>query len=415
MKKIELTRKWWNETKPDGVRGLELEQALITIEQAEGEKSEAALNALPSAVSKVARTLDKRAHKDLLKSLDALLILADKELVRIIEERQEDARATQRDQEDSEAEEVQEKVEEIPEDQLFTAEAARRTIRRAFHMPIVFAFALQSKPEGCVLGLQARGNPARLLRLARTRSGSMRGCCGYAQADANDPKTLVLSLEGPPISGVGRAMRIYLQTIGIRLFTKLKVMVDGQRAELEAEGDEIESRSVPGSPPPPDPAPLDRDSSEPRVEPRPLPPTAAELEMLQDRRRLFKKARSAWVSIKAKAEMDLEEVKDGARRAYMADPSQFPKIVEGCKAIDDILDNLDDELRDTLDRYASTPLTNQTKLRSLAAAAETVLDRYLAYVESNTVMKAIDRREFANVTIHAPIMKALKDLRRAME
>src|SRR5262249_49373905 len=135
---------------------------------------------------------------------------------------------------------------------------------------------------------------------------------------------------------------------------------------------------------------------------------------LQDRRREFKKARAAWVTVKTKAEEDLEKVKDGAHMAYAADPEQFPKVVKGCKDIDTILDNLDDELRDTLDQYASTPLKNQAKLHSLAATAAEILDRYHGYVEGNAVLKAIDNKEFADVTIYAPIKKALADLRRAM-
>src|SRR6185369_13571531 len=78
------------------------------------------------------------------------------------------------------------------------------------------------------------------------------------------------------------------------------------------------------------------------------PPTEKEAEALEDRRREFKKARATWVAVKNKAEQDLEKVKDGMQMAYIADTKQFPKVVQGCKDIDAILDSLDDELRDTL-------------------------------------------------------------------
>lgn len=141
---------------------------------------------------------------------------------------------------------------------------------------------------------------------------------------------------------------------------------------------------------------------------------AAERQVLEDRRRGFKQARAQWVAAKTKAETDLEKVKDGARMHYLADAQQFPKIEQGCKAIDAILDNLDDELRDTLDQYASTPLRNQAKLHTLAASASQVLDRYLSYVGKDPVLKAIDAKEFADVTVYAPIMKALTTLRSAL-
>lgn len=139
-----------------------------------------------------------------------------------------------------------------------------------------------------------------------------------------------------------------------------------------------------------------------------------DVEVTENRRGELKKARAAWVAVKTKAEADLEKVKDGARREYLADPDQYPKVVQGCKAIDDILDHLDDELRDTLDQYVSTPVKNQSKLIDLAAAATAVLERYLGYVAGEPLMKAIDKKEFADVTVHAPVMKALKDLKQAL-
>jgi hypothetical protein len=144
------------------------------------------------------------------------------------------------------------------------------------------------------------------------------------------------------------------------------------------------------------------------------PASPRQIEVLEDRRREFKRARAAWVSVKARAEADLEKVKDGVRMAYMADADQFPKIVAGCKEIDSILDNLDDELRDTLDQYASTALRNQKELHQLAATAGEILERYQRFVASNGVMRAIDEKEFADVTVHAPVVKALADLRKSL-
>jgi hypothetical protein len=138
------------------------------------------------------------------------------------------------------------------------------------------------------------------------------------------------------------------------------------------------------------------------------------VEVLEDRRREFKRCRAQWVAVKQRAEQDLEKVKDGAHMAYLGDAAQFPKIVAGCKSIDDILDNLDDELRNTLDQYAATPLRDQRKLEGLAATAREVLDRYQQFVAGNKLMLAIDDKEFADVTVHAPVTKALRDLRKAL-
>ena len=150
------------------------------------------------------------------------------------------------------------------------------------------------------------------------------------------------------------------------------------------------------------------DADEPKSAPQPL-------EVLEDRRQAFKRARAQWVAVKRRAEEDLEKVKDGARMSYLADAAQYPKIEAGCSAIDEILDHLDDELRQTLDRYASTPLRDQKKLQALGSSAVEILERYQKFVADNALMRAIDAREFADVTVHAPVMKALKALRSSLE
>jgi hypothetical protein len=59
-------------------------------------------------------------------------------------------------------------------------------------------------------------------------------------------------------------------------------------------------------------------------------------------------------------------------------------------------------------------LNNQPKLHALARSASEVLDRYLNYVNNDPILRAIDKREFADVVVHAPILKALTALRKAL-
>ena len=180
---------------------------------------------------------------------------------------------------------------------------------------------------------------------------------------------------------------------------ELAALVGGSTSELEARSD-----GAPDGVTAADPEIADDEAKAP----------PAPIEVLEDRRRQFKLARAQWVSVKKRAEEDLELVKAGARKVYQADAAQFPKVVAGCKAIDAILDHLDDELRDTLDLYASTPLRAQGKLADLASSATEVLDRYQRYVDADPVMRAIDEKEFADVVVHAPVAKALRDLRKAL-
>ena len=427
MSRVELQKKWWTANRPKGVKGVELEKALGLVEQAGDDRRAAALATLSPAIAKACAELDKKAHKDLLKDLATLEDLADAEAKKLVAAAAKAAKAATKV-------EAQAAPEDEPtEDKLFDPELHRNTLKRALRQELVFAFAVGSKPENRVLALAARGNPTAFGRLAKARGGGARVCFGRAQAAEGESNKLVLTLESAPIPGTVKALRAYLKENKITLFRKIAVSVNGE--EDEAEGWDEEPPEVAAEPDRPAPtapevaaagqappsagaaaAPVSPPSAAAAAEAQvpEIPPTPQQIEVLDDRRREFKKARAAWVGVKARAEEDLEKVKDGAQKRYLADGAQFPKIVAGCKAIDTILDNLDDALRDTLDQYASTPLRNQKKLRALAATAVEVLERYQSYVAGNAVLRAIDQKEFANVTVYAPVMKALGDLRKAL-
>ena len=374
MAKPNLSRKWWDSSRPDDVDGGALAKAL-----AEFEKSQA-----PTAAAKVGKAiaallgdLDRKAHRDLRKDLEALQEQAEKA---------------------AEGESMEEEGEDDDpaEDRLAAPEVVLAMVKKLRRRTLLFAFALNPKPEECVLLLKAKGNAKNLLKLAKTAAGNNKASCGVAAAAEDDASTLELRLESPLVAGLARMVRKTLKHLKSTLFKKVRVVVDGRVVEESGDAEEEESTEV-----------------EARE-----PPTTIELpttpEALEDKREAFKLAREEWNRVKLQVEADLEMVKDGARRMYLDDPDQFPKIVKGCQGIDDILDHLDDELRDGLDAYASTPLRQQAKLAQLAGQCAAVLDRYLDYVANNPVMRAIDRREFADVAVHKPVLAALRGLRKAL-
>jgi hypothetical protein len=321
----------------------------------------------------------------------------------------------------------------MPEVDQDLVDALKVTKGKKANAPMYFAFIPIGGSDGTLLISKSK-IPDKEIKDAKQEVGGGKEVKGRCFGEG---KTIVFKVGKPPPASMNTALKKVMRDTKLGLLHDLQFSAD---VDLEEGGP---GALPPGAPPLPatgapavaaaaaglkggtaaaagarpasaPPAPAAAPPAAPGAEAAAKPPTAQELAVLEDRRRDFKKARAAWVAVKNKAEEDLEKVKDGAHMTYLADPEQFPKIVKGCKDIDDILDNLDDELRDTLDQYASTPLKNQTKLRSLAATATKILDRYGAYVESNPLMKALDAKEFADVVIHAPIKKALADLKKAL-
>ncbi len=408
MAKPELKKRWWIGIKPKTVKGVELEKALGTVEASDGEKLAAALQALTPAINKARAEL--KGQKDLLKDLDALESLAEGEAKKVLAElaktKAAAAKAAEKAADKKDADDEGDD-EEPSEDRLFDVELHRKTLKRALRQPLVFGFSVGSRAENRSLALGVRGNPMKFGKLAKEKGGGAKACFGRLMAAPGEANKLVLTLEGPLVPGTVKALRMFCKENKITLFKKFAVIVDGQEAEAGSDDD--------------DETPDDGTTAAPKAAAaataaagEAAAPPAKPIEVLEDRRREFKKARAAWVAVKTRAEQDLEKVKDGAHMAYIADPAQFPKVVAGCKAVDEILDNLDDELRDTLDQYASTPLRSQKKLEDLAATATGILERYQRFVADNKMMRAIDEKEFADVAVHAPVTKALADLRKSL-
>lgn len=446
MSKVELKKKWWLAVKPKTVKGVELEKALTQIEAADGEKLAAALATLKPALAKARAEL--KGQKDLLKDLDTLESMAEAENKKVqadlAKAKAAAAKAAEKEKEKAKDEDAEDEDEESAGDKLFDPDLHRTTLKRATRQALPFAFVVSNKAEVRALALGVRGMPKAMGRKAKERGDGAKVVFGRLQAAAGEATKLLVSLEDcPNVPGAAKQLRLYLKQNKINLYKKFAIVLNGQEQEVDEddEGDAEAGAEAGGA----DAA--QGTGAAPAAAAQAAAPAAAaaqaaaaapaagaaqaagaapaagaaqagqaqqEQQVLEDRRREFKRARAAWVAAKARAEQDLEKVKDGAKMAYMADAQQWPKVVAGCKAIDDILDNLDDELRDTLDQYASTPLRNQKKLQELATTATQVLERYQRFVASNALMRAIDEKEFADVEVHAPVTKALADLRKAL-
>lgn len=424
MSKVELKKKWWLAVKPKTVKGVELEKALTQIEAADGEKLAAALATLKPALAKARAEL--KGQKDLLKDLDTLESMAEAENKKVqadlAKAKAAAAKAAEKEKEKAKDEDAEDEDEESAGDKLFDPDLHRTTLKRATRQALPFAFVVSNKAEVRALALGVRGMPKAMGRKAKERGDGAKVVFGRLQAAAGEATKLLVSLEDcPNVPGAAKQLRLYLKQNKINLYKKFAIVLNGQEQEVDeddegdaeagAEAGGADAAQGTGAAPA---AAAQAAGAAPAAGAAQAGQAQQEQQVLEDRRREFKRARAAWVAAKARAEQDLEKVKDGAKMAYMADAQQWPKVVAGCKAIDDILDNLDDELRDTLDQYASTPLRNQKKLQELATTATQVLERYQRFVASNALMRAIDEKEFADVEVHAPVTKALADLRKAL-
>jgi hypothetical protein len=417
--KPEISKKWWTSEKPADVKGADLEKALANAEKAladadkkkEPAAIDACLTALKDVESAADKTIkkecDKKKHKDVIGVLEKYAALVKSESSRLEDLKKKAAKGAA-----AAAEANGEEDEEEDEGKLFEPDYLHKMLKilRSTGKELNFGFGLDSKnPAGSKLLLARKGKPEKLFKaLKQTGNFSNRLICfGTAVPDAQDGKTLVFKLaenagEPPQIQKLGRQ---FLRSDKGLKFRKLKLVLPGGQTLEDTEPDTEDENGAPQA-----------GNTQPAAAGAGAAATtgAPSIEVQENLRKEFKQARAKWVATRKKADQDIEAVKDGVRDHYLTDPVQFPIAMKKIKELDEIMDNLNDDLRDALDAYVSTPLKQQDRLRETADNARKLLEKFTKYVETSQLLDAVDAKEFANVEIKAPMMTAMRDLARTI-
>jgi hypothetical protein len=389
--KPEISKKWWLSEKPSTIKGADLEKALAATEKAlaEAEKKEdadsikaalAALGSLSSAVDKtIKKECDKKKDKDLITVLGKYDDVIGDEVKELEKAQSALGKA---------AEKLQEGEDEESDNKLFTPDYLIKMIRLLkTGAELKFCFGLnKSTPEDSRLVLDRKRDPERLMKMLKATGDFSNRLMTYGYA-TGDGKILQFRLaeNAKEPSQIVKLAKVYLKKNRELKFKKIKVLLpSGEGFEEDMPEDEQEVQAAGGTSP------------------------------QNDLRKLFKQARKKWVAVHDKAEQDLEMVKDGVRNHYIDDAEQFPIAVKKLKELDDIMDNLNHDLRDALDEYAHTPLNKKDRLHELAANARQIVDSFADYVEGSDLLTAIDQKEFADVQIKAPLSAALRELEKTL-
>jgi hypothetical protein len=426
--KPEISKKWWTSEKPADIKGADLEKALANAEKAladadkkmEPAAIDACLTALKDVESAADKTIkkecDKKKHKDLIGVLEKYAAVVKSESSRLDDLKKKAAKGAA-----AAAEANGEAEEEEDEGKLFEPDYLHKMLKllRSTGKELNFGFGLDSKnPAGSKLLLARKGKPDKLFKaLKQTGNFSNRLICfGTAVPDAQDGKTLVFKLaenagEPPQIQKLGRQ---FLRSDKGLKFRKLKLVLPGGQTLEDTEPDTEEDGAAAQAAGAAATNAAPAAGAQSAAGATGTPAGAFDTAVQENLRKEFKQARAKWVAVRKKADQDIEFVKDGVRDHYLTDPVQFPIAMKKIKELDEIMDNLNDDLRDALDAYVSTPLKQQDRLREVAANARQLLENFTRYVDKSPLLAAIDAKEFANVQIKAPMVAAMRDLARAI-
>lgn len=449
----------WLKVKPSEIKGDKLTSAIKTAEKAKGQEKQKGLSAIAEALQGVAaaaqeaikKECDTKKHKDLVKALKKLSDDAEADAKKLGEQ-------AQADDDDDEG--------EVSDAELFCPKMFKECLKKArlkkgTEDGVSFCLAMHKTAEESKLVLLKKKKFAtqcfkQVLKVTKKdpSMGLKRPKMTYGAAYRVDDKLVLHIVDGAPteIPGLVRKLEKWRKRFKQELlpFKDLEIRTpsgkplemtpdpdeeeeiatSGQGAEQENEAAPQEVRPNEGQGETQEVRPNEGQGETQEVRPnenqgetqevRPnegqgetqqAPATGPEADgWFMDRRKEFRKARRAWQTVKERAIQDLEAVKDGIRDYYLDDPEQFKIATGKLNQLDAIMDNLNDDLRDVLDKYVSTPQTRKQELQQLESQATTVVQDFLKYASNDKLLNAVDQKEFADVTVKAPIEKALKDL-----
>lgn len=454
MKPITFDPKTFDGQKPAEVKGAKLSSALKEAQKALADEKkkkddasamESCLNAIQSAAKAASETIkkecDAKKHKDLVTALKKFDTTCKSEVKRL-EDAIKKAGSAAGDDEDG----------EVNDDELFGPKLFKECIKKAklkssTEDGVSFCFAVHKKAEDCKLVLMKKKKFftqvfKRVYKIAKEKPEmglkrpKMTYGAGYRDAEERD--TLVLHIaDGAPteIAGMARKLEKWRKRYKQELlpFKNLTMrMPNGQPLEMTPDPDEEEETATSGEGAQQEagqqeqenaPAATQTAQGGGQAQTQQATETPGENQTadtqavgpvdenaIENKRKEFKKARRAWQTVKEKAIQDLEAVKDGIRDYYLDDPEQFKVATGKLGQLDAIMDNLNDDLRDVLDKYVSTPKSRQAELERLGDEATSIVDRFLKYASQDKLLNAVDQKEFAEVEVKKPIEKALKDL-----
>ncbi|MEN1679688.1 MAG: hypothetical protein AAGJ46_08845 [Planctomycetota bacterium] len=428
--KLDLKPATWEKNRPAEVKGAKLATALKAVDKQSGAEKKGDADAIKSLVESlqtassaaadvIKKECDKKKHKDLITALKGLSSTVEDEVKRL----NKAIEAAAADAGDDEG--------EVSDDELFGLKLFKECIKKAklknnTEDGISFCLAVHKTAEESKLVFVKKKKFSsqifkQVVKVAKAKPqlGLKRPKMTYGAA-YRDPKatdTLVLHIvDGAPtdIPGMVRKLEKWRKRFKQDLlpFKELSIRTPaGKPMEVTPDPDEDAQTATAGATASTEGAAEEQNESkkEPAA-PAPQGKGSAKEPAPADRRKEFRKARRQWQTIKEQAIQDLEAVKDGVRDHYMDDPDAYEQVDGKLAMLDGIMENLNDDLRDVLDAYVTTPVSNGVKLNDLSTEATKLVEQYLKFTDKEPLLDALDKEEFAPVKIKAPIQQALKDL-----
>ena len=323
--------------------------------------------------------------------------------------------------------------------------------------PMMFALGAGARPEEHRLMLHRTDSGTSLMSKLHTRTGLKKITLGVATADVKRPTTLVLDLQGPPLTGIEKKFNALRKHFGPLAFDRVVLMVKGVEVPDEIDPEDPVDEAPAGAAPTRDPEALKAQlkalmpaitrsiAANPTLKARllglveqckaqihasQLDAAAASLDAIETLvassgpapagaasalintksgapapdATPYDKAREAWVQARSLVRAELVSLEQAIIEQSRAE-SDFDDIETGCEGLYDILDDLDDRLEQRL--QAAAGATTEDARRAQHAQAVATVAEYRAFVDSDELLGAVDSNPFRPVKVSQTLRNVL--------
>ena len=144
----------------------------------------------------------------------------------------------------------------------------------------------------------------------------------------------------------------------------------------------------------------------------PPPPTSAQQAGTEDAaypkaKAKFAAARGTWIKVKDQAVANIHAIRDAMVAEYKDAAEVKENLARGVKELDEVAAKFNEELKLKFDAFTADPPPPPDAREGIKRETLALIGAYRQEIEGNSIYEDLDQREFAQVLVKAPLLKAL--------
>ena len=124
----------------------------------------------------------------------------------------------------------------------------------------------------------------------------------------------------------------------------------------------------------------------------------------------FAAARGTWIKVKDQAVNNIHAIRDAMVAEFKSVPELKENLARGVNELDAVAAKFNDDLKRKFDEFTADPPPAVEARDRIKGETLALIGAYRQEIEGNSIYEDLDQREFAQVLVKAPLLKALSGM-----